>query len=217
MDALWGIAPIARHCSALTMHGTHGARCQAMGDNAGTHKRCPYNHCFTMDYIAPHRRPCPHRHIVPMPGIGMHCSAPTVMAMIAIVAGQWATMRAPTIIVVQCITMHYIASHCRALPRIAHNVRIACHAPLLYNANAMIVGAPLVGARYAPPCMPMNPWPRIAPALPTMPSFAGIVLHCSATTRHSAHRPRCQAMGDNAGTHEDRPDDRCSAMEAMSA
>lgn len=31
------------------------------------------------------------------------------------------------------------------------------------------------------------------------------------------HGPRCQAMGDNAGTHEDRPDDRCSAMEAMSA
>ena len=41
---LLSIARIAPHCPATTNHGDLGARCSAMDGNAGTHKRCPYNH-----------------------------------------------------------------------------------------------------------------------------------------------------------------------------
>ena len=69
---------IARHCTA-NRHGDHGPRCRAMGDNVGTHKRCPDDHCFTMHNNALHRPAapalahCPHCYALPASPQSLWC------------------------------------------------------------------------------------------------------------------------------------------------
>ncbi len=107
-----------------------------------------------------------------------------------------------------------IAPHCRIArivlhrPTMAHNTRNAPHRPaLLNNDNAMIVGAPLVGARNA------NQWM----AMQSSPALPGTAIHCRASPhtaphcRASPHRPHRRALSRN--DHHGDHCHRCLAMQ----
>ncbi len=102
-----------------------------------------------------------------------------------------------------CMSMHNNAN-------LAHNARIACIArivmhwfaspaspPLPYNANTMIVGAPLVGARIGmqrPQCNASQCNARHVLHRPASPCNARHAGHCHAllrNDRHGDHRHRC--------------------------